>query len=77
MFLNSYNITRNVNNMQPYLEILMEWLKDSIFIRQHKMVQELLLSLIKDAIQYNNPLRAPWKRCAKFEPKSKRGSKEL
>ena len=27
-------------------------------------------------LQYNNSLRAPWKRYAKFEPKSKRGSKE-
>ena len=27
-------------------------------------------------LQYNNSLRAPWKRCATLEPKSKHGSKE-
>ena len=27
-------------------------------------------------LEYNNSLRAPWKRCAKIEPKSKCGSKE-
>ena len=27
-------------------------------------------------LQYNNSLRAPWKRCAKIEPKSKHGTKE-
>ena len=27
-------------------------------------------------LQYNNSLKAPWKRCAIIEPKSKRGSKE-
>ena len=27
-------------------------------------------------LQSDNSLRAPWKRCAKIEPKSKRGSKE-
>ena len=28
-------------------------------------------------LQYNNSRRAPWKRCTKFEPKSKSGSKHL
>ena len=45
-----------------------------------------LCSLIKDAhfkefwiliLQYNNSLRAPWKRCTKIELKSKHRSKEL
>ena len=27
-------------------------------------------------LEYNNSLRAPWKRCAKTEPKSRCGSKE-
>ena len=64
------------------------WLKNSNFTRQHKMVPELLSPLLVNQnthiifkefqilIQYNNSLRVPWKRCAKIEPKSKRGSKE-
>ena len=35
----------------------------------------IVCSSIKNA-HYNNSLRAPWKRCTKIEPKSKRGSKE-
>ena len=30
----------------PYVEILKEWLKDSIFTRQHKMAHKLLSSLL-------------------------------
>ena len=30
----------------PHLEILKGWLKDSIFTGQHKMAQEMLLSLL-------------------------------
>ena len=30
----------------PYLEILKEWLKDSIFIGQHKMMHKMLSSLL-------------------------------
>ena len=71
----------------PYLEILKGWLKDSIFTRQHKMAHELLSSLLVHQtahfkefwipiLQYNNSLRAPWKKYAKIEAKSKSGSKE-
>ena len=71
----------------PYLEILKGWLKDSIFTRQHKTQTNCYrLSLsIKNThftqfwiliLQYNNSLRAPWKRYAKIEPKLKCGCKE-
>ena len=81
------NLTKStcVAHGLPYLEILKGWLKDSIFTRKHKMAHELPSSLIKNArfkefwiliLQCNNSLRAPWKRCAKIEAKSKRGSKE-
>ena len=81
------NLTRSLSQGLPYLEILKGWLKDSIFTRQHKMARELLSYLLVNQkrtlkefwiliLQYNNSLRAPRKRCAKLEPKSKHGSKE-
>ena len=120
MFLNSYNITCNVNNMQPYtlnLRIVtgtggftVAWFV-TMFENLTKMVCLIwkfsrggwrtvflpgntkwhtncyrLCSSIKNAhfkefwiliLQYNNSLRAPWKRYAKIKAKSKRGSKEL
>ena len=71
----------------PYLEII-KWLsKDSIFPGNAKWHTNCnrLCSSIKNAdfkefwiliLQHNNSLRAPWKRYAKIESKSKRGSKE-
>ena len=64
----------------PYLEILKGWLKDSIFTRQHNQKWSIKNSHFKKfqilIWQYNNSLRAPWKRCAKIKPKSKHGTKE-
>ena len=81
------NLTKSLSQGLPYLEILKGWLKDSIFTRQHKMARELLSYLLVNQkrtlkefwiliLQYNNSLRAPRKRCAKLEPKSKHWSKE-
>ena len=44
-----------------------------VFARQSKThIKEFWILIL----EYNNSLRAPWKRCAKIEPKSKHGSKE-
>ena len=44
-----------------------------VFARQSKMhIKECWILIL----EYNNSMRAPWKRCAKTEPKSKCGSKE-
>ena len=68
----------------PYLEILKGWLKDSILLGNTKWrtnCYRLCLS-IKNShfkefwiliLQYNNSLRAPWKRYSKIKAKSKRG----
>ena len=58
--------TKSLSHMHGllYLEILKGWLKDSIFSRQHKMVHEMLSSLLINQkhtefrilikLQYNN-----------------------
>ena len=121
--VSSYNITCNVNNMQPWTlnmriatgtgGFTVTWFV-AMFENLTKRVLHMvcliwkfsrggwrtaflpgntkwrtncyrLCSSIKNAhfkefwiliLQYNNSLRAPWKRCAKIEPKSKCGSKE-
>ena len=122
MFLNSSNITRNVNNMQPYtLNIRMvtgtggftvAWFV-AMFENLTKSVSHMVCLIWKFSrggwrtaflprntkcertaivfahqskthikefwiliLEYNNSLRAPWKRCAKIELKLKHGSKE-
>ena len=45
-----------------------------VFARQSKThIRDFWIFIL----EYNNSQRALWKRCAKIEPKSKRGSKEL
>ena len=44
-----------------------------VFARQSKTYIKEFWILI---LEYNNSLKAPWKRCAKIEPKSKCRSKE-
>ena len=44
-----------------------------VFAHQSKTLIKEFWIVILD---YNNSPRAPWKRCAKIEPKSKCGSKE-
>ena len=45
-----------------------------VFARESKTHIKEFWTLI---LEYNNSLRATWKRCAKIEPKLKRESKEL